>query len=114
MLELSTLIWLCALAALAAFWWHSDQVKHDALQRVHQHCQHLGLQLLDQTLVIKGLAPARDESGSLCLRRTYRFEFSSTGEERYQGTVTLTGRRLQQITLEPHIMPEDTPTRRLH
>ncbi|MBT8146714.1 MAG: DUF3301 domain-containing protein [Gammaproteobacteria bacterium] len=107
MLNLSVLFWLCCIAALAAFWWHSDGVKSLALKQVDTHCQKLGLQLLDQTMVIKGLSPVRGESGSLCLRRRYRFEFTSTGEQRYRGLIVMVGRKQQAIELEPHILPED-------
>ena len=58
-------------------------------------------------MVIKGLFPVRDESGSLCLRRRYRFEFTSTGEVRYRGVIVMVGRNKQSIELEPHILPED-------
>ena len=107
MLNLSVIFWLCCFAALAAFWWHSDIVKNQALKLADTHCKQLGLQLLDQTMVIKGLFPVRDESGSLCLRRRYRFEFTSTGEVRYRGMIVMAGRKQQSLELEPHILPED-------
>jgi len=107
MLNLSVLFWFCCIAALAAFWWHSDGVKTLALKLVDTHCQKLGLQLLDQTMVIKGVFPVRDKSGSLCLRRRYRFEFASTGEARYRGVIVMVGRRQQSIELEPHVLPEE-------
>lgn len=107
MLNLSVLFWLCCIAAIAAFWWHSDGVKTQALKLVDAHCRKLGLQLLDQTMVIKGLFPARNEFGTLCLRRRYRFEFTSTGEQRYRGTIIMIGRRQQSLELEPHLLPED-------
>jgi len=109
MLELSTLIWLSLLAGLAAFWWHSDLVKQEALRLVEAYCQKLGLQLLDHTMVIRGLAPTRGSTGGLCLRRTYRFEFTSTGEARYQGTVVMSGRRQELIELEAHVIPPVQP-----
>lgn len=107
MLNLSVLIWLSCLGALAAFWWHSDFVKNQALKLADTHCQKLGLQLLDQSMVIKGLFPVRNESGALCLRRRYRFEFTSTGEVRYRGLIVMVGRKQQSIELEPHILPGD-------
>ncbi len=88
-----------------AFWWHSDLVKNEALKYASDHCQQLGLQLLDQSLVIKGVALTRDESGSVCLRRKYRFEFTSTGEVRYQGLIVMSGQKRQRIELEPHLLP---------
>lgn len=81
-------------------------IKTLALQYLDQHFRQQDLQLLDQTIVLKGVWPRRSDSGSLQLRRRYRFEFTSTGEERYKGMIELSGRRLQRIELEPHLMPD--------
>ena len=110
MLNLSLLIWLTVLAGVAVFWWHSDLVKNEALKLAGAHCQRLGLQLLDQSMVIKGVFPVRDETGGVCLRRKYRFEFSSTGQVRYQGLIVMIGRRPRQIELEPHVLPDSGDT----
>ena len=107
MLSLSLLAWIALLVAVYSFWWHSDRVKHHALNQVSLLCRRQNLQLLDQTLVLKGLWPVRDESGALGLRRRYSFEFTSTGETRYQGKILLLGGRLLSLELEPHVMPED-------
>ena len=34
--------------------------------------------------------------------RVYQFDFTSNGEDRYQGTITLAGRQVLQIKLPPH------------
>jgi len=99
MLSLSLLAWMALLVAVFSFWWQSDRVKNHALTQVAALCRRQNLQLLDQTLVLKGLWPVRDETGALGLRRRYSFEFTSTGETRYQGRVLLLGGRL--LSLEP-------------
>jgi hypothetical protein len=104
---LSALIWLTLLAAIATFWWHSDFVKNEALRQARAHCDRLGLQLLDYSMVIKAIFPVRDAQGSVRLRRKYRFEFTSTGEARYQGMIVMSGRRRIDIQLEPHILPSE-------
>lgn len=106
MLSLSTLAWATVVAALISFWWQSDKIKNQALSFVYQHCKRQNLQLLDQTMVLKGLNLHRNEQGSLQLQRRYSFEFTSTGEERYQGSVSLAGRQLLRIDLDAHILPE--------
>lgn len=58
-------------------------------------------------MVLRGVWPIRDEQGSLKIRRRYVFEFSSTGEARYQGTITLLGHVLKSLELEAHILPSD-------
>jgi len=107
-MSLSMLFWLTCIVALISFWWQSDKVKILAMNLVLQYCPQQQLQLLDQTMVLKGVWPQRDASGSLRLRRRYAFEFTSTGEARYAGLVELIGRKLQRIELEAHILPEDS------
>ena len=110
MLSLSVLAWSTAIFALVALWWQSDKIKLRALQHVHQHCRQLKLQLLDQTMVLRGLWPVRDSLGSLRLRRRYEFEFSVTGEKRYHGTVILIGHTISSIDLDPHTLPQQENT----
>lgn len=106
MLTLSSIIWTAIGVSLISFWWQGDKIKSIALQHLYDYCRQQDLQLLDQTIVLKGVWPRRNDFGSLQLRRRYGFEFTSTGEERYQGSIELSGRRLQRIEVEPHILPE--------
>lgn len=107
MLTLSSLVWMLLVAALVSLWWNSDKVKSLALAAVTRHCRERGLQLLDQTLVLKGLWPVRDKQGQLKLRRRYLFEFTSTGEQRYSGEMLLLGLTVHELQLEAHIIPEE-------
>ena len=106
MLTLSSIVWTALAIALISFWWQGDIIKRCALQYLYQYFREQDLQLLDQTIVLKGVWPRRSDFGSLQLRRRYGFEFTSTGEERYQGLIELSGRRLQRIELEAHILPD--------
>ena len=106
MLSLSLLAWLTVFIALIALWWQSDKIKLRALSHVHQHCRHLNVQLLDQTMVLRGLWPIRSDSGELAMRRRYEFEFTSTGEMRHKGTLTMLGNTIAALDMEPHPMPE--------
>jgi hypothetical protein len=45
---------------------------------------------------------ARDDNGGRILRRTYRFEFSETGNNRREGEVIMLGERVESVTLEPY------------
>jgi trehalose/maltose hydrolase-like predicted phosphorylase len=100
-----------ALFALAAFaashWWRARGFKSQALHLAWQRCRLLQVQLLDQSVVLKKIRLQRGESGSMQLRRTYDFEFSSTGTDRYKGTLILAGARLLSIEMEPHVVPDD-------
>jgi len=106
MLTLSSIFWTAVVVSLISFWWKGDQVRGFALTYLDDHCRQQDLQLLDQTIVLKGVWPRRGDSGSLQLRRRYEFEFTSTGTERYKGMIELSGRRLQRIELAPHIVPD--------
>jgi hypothetical protein len=102
----NTIPWLLLIGVLAAYWWRSGIFKGRARQLAISHCQQLQLQLLDQSMVICGIWPQRSSGGSLSLRRTYQFEFTSTGDQRYQGILVLFGMQLNSIQLEPYKIPE--------
>lgn len=106
MLALSSIFWTSLAVAFISFWWQGDMIKRFALQHLRQYFREQDLQLLDQTIVLKSVWPRRSDFGSLQLRRLYGFEFTSTGEERYQGLIELSGRRVQRIELEPHLLPD--------
>ena len=107
MISLSFIFWLTLVAALFAFWWRSDQVKSFAIIHTLQYCRANNLQLLDQTMVLRGLWPVRTAEGHLQLRRRYQFEFTSTGEIRNAGQIELIGLRVKVIQLEAHILPKE-------
>jgi len=100
------MFWLTVAAAFITFWWQSDKIKLWAMSHTSRYCQSRNLQLLDQTMVLKGLWPIRNEEGYLQLRRRYHFEFTSTGEIRNKGVIELVGRKVHSLELEAHILPE--------
>ncbi|NKB34078.1 MAG: DUF3301 domain-containing protein [Pseudomonadales bacterium] len=105
MLSLSLIFWSTVVIAFVAFWWQSDKIKLFAINHITHYCRARNLQLLDQTMVLKGLWPVRSKEGSLQLRRRYQFEFTSTGEIRNKGIIEMMGRRINGLQLEAHIMP---------
>ncbi len=101
-LELSDIAIVMALCVGAYWWWRAYAVKEMVLRIVRKHCQSMGVQLLDDSAVLRGLWLKRDAGGSLRVRRYYAFEFTSTGDERYNGSVVMLGLRLESIQLDPH------------
>lgn len=97
---------LLVLGLLACYWWHSGDFKAIALSVASKHCEQFDLQLLDQSVVIKGLWIETNSRGWLSVRRRYQFEFSSTGEQRYQGVLVLLGTRLKWIEIETYQIPD--------
>ncbi len=103
---LANIILLFVTGFVLIYWWQSGEYKGCALSLAGQHCQQLGIQLLDQSMVIKGYWPVRSPRGQWLIRRRYGFEFTSTGQQRYQGTVVLIGFRLDSIELDTYQLPD--------
>jgi Protein of unknown function (DUF3301) len=94
---------LTALVGLGVWYWvKSREIKDVALQAASRHCEELALIFLDQSVSLAGMKIGRDARGQLCIVRTFNFDFSSTGEDRYQGQVHVEGRRISRIWLAPH------------
>jgi hypothetical protein len=95
---------ISCLTLLAAFWyWSSAKTAQEhAYHAVKQHCQRLELQMLDDYVAFNTILFKRDNHGRFRFLRRYQFEFSSSGNERYNGTITLSGRQTLNIHLEPY------------
>jgi hypothetical protein len=105
MFSLGNLLWLVLLSIAGLYLWRSGQYKGRARSLALKHCKQLDLQLLDDSMVITGLWPVRSVGGNLVFRRTYRFEFASIGDRRYQGELILIGMQLLHIELETYKLP---------
>jgi len=84
------------------FWIDSLRARERALAAGRSACKRYGVQLLDETVQFAQLRLARDDEGRLRLRRSYRFEFSDTGDNRRHGAIVMLGGELQDMQLEPH------------
>lgn len=97
---------LLILAVAAGFWlWRTLGLRDRALALVRQHCRQADVQLLDESIYLNDLRVKRGGWMRLTLARRYGFEFTVTGERRYQGYVELHGARLHHIELAPHPFP---------
>jgi hypothetical protein len=96
-----TTLFLLLAGLLVWFWLDSLRARERAIEISRNACQKLGLQLLDQTVSLARLRLARSEAGHVCLRRDYRFEYNSGGDERLSGVVTLRGQALDQLLMGP-------------
>ena len=96
------LLLTCCVAFCAVIWWKNQGFKQMALRLAQKRCEELGLQLLDQSVALRGFKFTRGPSGAWVVRRRFIFEFASTGDERYKGSVELLGNRLLNLELEPH------------
>ena len=100
-MDFQFLPYLVFFALFALIFWRGWDIKKRATVLAAQYCQQNDLQLLDQSVVLESFRFARDREGRLVFRRIYRFEFASTGDERYQGSIVLTGMQVESVQLEP-------------
>lgn len=96
MLEFAALI-----VVAAAVWllWDSLKAREAANAAMRAACAAHGLLFLDDTVALASLKPARDANGHACVRRIYRFEYSDTGNNRRNGSITMTSDRVSQLDL---------------
>ena len=104
-MDFISLFFLLVLATLMWFWQSSLHILEIARNAGKQACINAGVQFLDDTVARIELAITRDQSGRRVLRRTYRFEFSETGNSRIEGRVIMLGDRIESITMEPYQIP---------
>jgi hypothetical protein len=103
-MDVTSLLFLLLLAALGWFWFDSLRALEVARNEAKRICKEANVFFLDDTVASVGLALVRDRSGRRVLRRTYRFEFSETGNSRLEGRLILFGNRVESVTMEPYQM----------
>ncbi|HET6656247.1 MAG TPA: DUF3301 domain-containing protein [Gammaproteobacteria bacterium] len=89
-------------AAVAIGWLWNDTLV--ARERVLRYCRRalddLELQLLDETVAVHRVALRRNRHGRIAIARTYEFEFSADGRDRWPGRAVLLGRALETLQIE--------------
>lgn len=99
---LDDLILIALLLGAYLYWFNGQRVKEVALKAVTENCQKLEVQMLDEYVALSGIRLKRDQAGKMCLQRTFLFEFSSTGNERYNGICIMLGPQVESIQMEPY------------
>ena len=97
-----SLFFLLLIAALGWFWFDSLRALEIARNAGKLVCSDANVQFLDDTVANIALALVRGQSGRRVLRRTYRFEFSETGDTRLEGRLILLGDKIESVTMEPY------------
>lgn len=108
-MDVLSLLFLFLLAAFGWFWFDSIYALEIARKAGRHACDEANVQFLDDTVAGTALALVRDRTGRRVFRRTYRFEFSETGNTRLEGQLTLLGNRLESVTMEPYQMLPEEP-----
>lgn len=97
---MSMLYTFLALALVLSLWAHHTRISNLAIDHAQRCCQRHGLQLLDQSVVLEKVRLGLYR-GMPSFIRSYRFEFSSRGDKRYSGWITLNAWHLTGTELEP-------------
>ncbi len=100
---LPNLLLLGLFAAGFSFWWNTLGIKPIAMRAAQRLCDEMGVQLLDEGIVLRRARLKRDRlDGGMRVWRSFSFEFSTTGDARYRGRVEVFGKRVMDVQLEPH------------
>ena len=99
---MSKVITLLLIALAVWYWSYSQKVKQLALRASIKRCKEAGVQFLDHSVVLHRFAFSKNSNNKWGLIREYRFEFTSTGENRYTGRVIMQGYHTISTELEPY------------
>jgi hypothetical protein len=87
-------------AFIAWFWSSSLRARENAVALGKRACHSMGLQFLDDTVVLSRIGLGRNEKGHMTWQRVYTFEFTVDGSSRRQGQVALRGINVQAVHLD--------------
>lgn len=95
---------LLALVALIGVWMKLSRAREIAMAEARRQCDRHGLQLLDETVGLRGIRLRRHQ-GERVLERCYGFEVSIDGDDREPGKLWMVAGGMSGLSL---------PTIRLH
>ncbi len=95
---METFILIAIIAGIVWFWMDSLRSREFATKRCHMFCVENRVQLLDQSIHLNKVFPAR-KNGRIKLRRFYVFEFSIDGADRYNGVAVEFGNNIEYLSL---------------
>jgi hypothetical protein len=102
MFSMMELLLLLLIAAGVWYWIDSMRAWEYARRTIRARCDEVGVQLLDDTVVLAKRRLLRNDEGRLTICREYRFEFTSDARVRYRGRIGLCGGRILHLEMEPY------------
>jgi len=102
-MDFMSLIYIMVLVIIGWFWLKSIRVLEIARNAGKQACLKADVQFLDDTVSSTGIKLVRNLSGRRVLQRTYRFEYSETGNNRIEGKVVMLGEAVDSVTMHPYL-----------
>ena len=91
---------LLLVTAAFLFWNDSLKARERMVQTCARLCRELKVQFLDETVSLSSLSLRRSSHGWPEFTRVYGFEFSGTGQDRWQGRAVLAGQRVLSVQLD--------------
>jgi len=92
--EVLALLLICLVIFI---WYRNLTVRELAMKQTSHACQQQDFQLLDGSVHLSGLSLSRCPDQRRCLRRKYRFSYSSDHINRIEGVTIMLGNRLESI-----------------
>ena len=77
----------------------SLRVRELAIHAARAACLAEGLMLLDDTVAISSLKPARNDAGRVVLQRAYDFDYTDNGNNRIRGGVVMLGHDVMMLNV---------------
>jgi len=99
---MSKVVTLLVLGLVAWYWSYSQKLKQLALRASKKRCDEADVQFLDHSVVLHRIGFRKNPAKQWRMIREYRFEFTSTGENRYVGRIVLQGPYVVSSDLEPY------------
>lgn len=100
-LSIQGIFLLVCLAGALAYWSHHSKLRERAVRAAVRHCESQGVQVLDQGAILLSLRPKYLPPCLFDFERVFQFEFSSLGDRRYLGWVTMRGNKVKEVALQP-------------
>ena len=104
-MSLPEILGLFVLLAAGWFLWDSLKAREAANAAMRVACEAEGLLFLDDTVALRSVWPVRNDDGHVSLRRIYDFEYSDTGHNRREGSITMLADTVSVLYLGPRSVP---------
>jgi hypothetical protein len=88
-------------ALVAWIAWDTMKARETANKAMRDACTRHGYFFLDDTVSLVKVRARRDDDGRLHLARVYTFQYSDTGHNRRDGSITLLATRVTALSLAP-------------
>ena len=98
----SEFIIILVLISAIFYWIDTIRTKEIACMHGKARCKDLGVTFLDETVEIKKVRLRRNTRGTIVFYREYRFEFSSDGVRRFDGSVVMLGKVLASLDMSAY------------